>query len=83
MVGIFHSKIKLYLPPHSSYNNILHLMFFPVLSRVRLGVVQLRGGLLIFQKHSVLFVVISPILLLDYIAQCKLKSRVFYRGYSF
>lgn len=78
MVGIFHSKIKLYLPllPHTrcSYNNILHLMPFLVLSRVWLGVLQLHGGLVIFQEHSVHFVVISSILLLDYIAQYKLKS---------
>lgn len=77
MVGIFHSKIKLYLPLLSSYNNMLHLVLFPVLSRVRLGVVQLHGGLLIFQKHTVLSAVISPTLLLDHIAQCKLKSRAF------
>lgn len=80
MVGIFHSKIKLYLPLHSSYNNFLHLTLFLVSSSVRLGVLQLRGGLIIFQEHSVHFVVISSILLLDYIAQHKLKSRVFLNG---
>lgn len=76
MVGIFHSKIKLYLPSTLSYNSILHLMLFLVFSSVWLGVLQLHGGLVILQEHSVHFVVISSILLLDYIAQYKLKSMV-------
>lgn len=46
------------------------------MSSVQLGVLQLHGGLVIFQEHSVHFVVISAILLLDYIVQYKLKSRV-------
>lgn len=82
MVGIFHSKIKLYLPPHPHPAHTLfiqqhsHLMFVLVSSSAWLGVLPLHGGLVIFQEHSVHFVVISSILLWDYIAGYKLKSRV-------
>lgn len=80
MVGIFHCKIKLYLPPPPPHMLFIqqhsHLMFFLLWNSGWLGVLQLHGGLVIFQEHSVHFVVISSILLLDYITGYKLKSRV-------
>lgn len=68
MVGIFHSQIKLYLSLTLFIQQHSAFVLFLVLSSVQLGVLQLHGGLLILQEHTVHFVVISSILLLDYIA---------------
>lgn len=77
MVGIFHSKIKLCLPPPPpAHTHTVHTTTFSSYACSWLGVLQLHGGLVIFQEHSVHFVVISSILLLDYITGYKLKSRV-------